>query len=346
MNENGPHAITGAAPPRELLDFFRNRDGFFIVVHLNPDGDALGSACALGMALETMGKKFILVCRDEVPSQYIFLPCVERFLTFSSIASAGLDCTAYKNLVLVDCNHIKRTGLEKSALASLKFPVAAVIDHHEIDRSFGEINWIVPQFAATGVMVFYLIGALGIKMTEAMAANLYAAIIVDTGNFRYPNTSPEVLRIAANLAESGAKPYRIYKEINESWSEGRFRLFAMILGNTSIENGIAISHVTRRMFEETLTTPDDTENFASFALTVKDVKIAAFMREVDDYSYKLSLRSTEGINVERIAVFYGGGGHKNAAGCIMHGDLDSVKAELMHKLMAILPTAFRTALQE
>lgn len=346
-NEGELAAEVTGVPPEDLIGFFKKEDGFFIAIHFNPDGDALGSACALGMALEKLGKRSVLVCRDAVPQQYIFLPGLERFLTFDAISSGNLDYASYKNLVLADCNHIRRTGLEKSSLASTKFAVSAVIDHHETDRVFGDIRWVVPRSAATGIMVYSIIKALGVTITKPMADNLYAAIVVDTGNFRYPNTSPEVLSIAADLAEAGANPYRIYRELNESWSEGRFRLFVAVLGTLSINNGVAITHVTRKMFADTLTSPDDTENLASFALTMKDIKIAVFIREVDDNTCKLSLRSVDEVNIEKVAASYGGGGHKNAAGCIAQGDLVTVRAELLKRLEATdtVPTVFRTTPQ-
>src|SRR5208283_3175375 len=262
---------TSGLPPQDIIDFFKNGDGFLIAIHTSPDGDALGSACALGMALEKLGKRTILVCRDAVPKQYIFLPCSRRFLTFDDIISRNLDIASYKNLVLVDCNELKRTGIEKTALASTKFALSAVIDHHEVASLFGDIRWVVPPAAAAGMLVFYLINALGVEITEMIASNLYTALVVDTGNFRFPDTSPEVLRVAAVLAEAGASPYQINRAVNESWSEGRFRLFARVLGTLSIDKRVAITYVTRKMFEETGTTPDDTENFASFALTMKDI---------------------------------------------------------------------------
>ena len=329
-------------PPEDIVAFFKKGDGFFIASHFNPDADTLGSACALGMALEKLGKRSILVCRDAVPQQYSFLPGLKRFLTFDAV---NIDYALYKNLVLVDCNHIKRTGLEKSTLASTEFTASTVIDHHETDRVFGDIRWVVPRIAATGIMVYYLIKALGVTITEPMASNLYAALVVDTGNFRFPNTSPDVLRVAADLAEAGANPYLIYRSINESWSEGRFRLFIKVLGTLSITNGIAITHVTKKMFEETATTPDDTESFASFALIMKDIKVAVFIRERDDYTCKLSLRSVEEINVEKVAASYGGGGHKNAAGCVAQGELETVKAELLKRLNVTASTIFHTTLQ-
>lgn len=347
-SEDALAAGLSGVPPEDIVDFFKRGDGFFIVVHLSPDGDALGSACSLGMALEELGKRFVLACRDRVPQQYTFLPCWERFLTFDDIISGNLDLALYKNLVLVDCNEINRTGLEKSRLASTRFDASAIVDHHETESFYGDVRWVVPQAAATGIMVYYLVRALGVEISGPMASNLYSALVVDTGNFRYPNTSPEALRVAADLAEAGAKPYLIHKAINESWSEGRFRLFVKMLDTLYINNGIAITSVTRKMFEETATTPDDTENFASFTLIMKDIKIAAFIREVDDYTCKLSLRSVEEVNVEKVAASFGGGGHKNAAGCVANGGLETVKAELLKRLSVLIVTGsaiFHTTLQ-
>ena len=337
-------AVTGL-PPEDLVEFFKKEDGFFIVIHLNPDGDALGSACALGMALEKLGKRIILVCRDKVPDQYTFLPGIGLFQTFDTISSGDLDFELYPNLVLVDCNDIKRTGLEKSRVAFTKFAASAVIDHHETERPSDNLQWIVPGMAAAGMLVYYLVRALQVTITGPMATNLYAALIVDTGNFRYPNTSAEVLHAAADLAAKGANPSLINRSINESWSANRFRLFVKVLGTLSIDSGIAIIHVTRKMFEETATTPDDTENFASFALIMKDIKIAVFVREMGDYNYKISLRSAEGIDVQKVAAMYGGGGHKNAAGCVAQGQLGLVKAELIKKLRSIALTISRTTLR-
>ncbi len=333
-------------PPEDIVDFFKRSDGFFIVSHFNPDGDTLGSACALGMALEKLGKRAILVCRDSVPQQYVFLTGLDRFLTFEDVSSRNIDRSLYRNLVLVDCNHITRTGLEKSSLASTEFAISTVIDHHETDGVFGDIRWVAPRIAATGIMVYYLIKALGVTITEPMAYNLYSALVVDTGNFRFSNTSPDVLRVAADLAEAGAYPYLIYRSINELWSEGRFRLFIKVLGTLTINNGIAIVHVTRKMFEETLTTADDTENFASFALLMKDIKVAAFIREIDDYTCKVSLRSVEETNVEKVAASYGGGGHKNAAGCVAKGDMGTVRDELIKRLSITALTVSHTTLPE
>ena len=321
-------------PPIELLQFLKNKDNFIIATHINPDGDGLGSAIALSTALQKIGKKTILLCKDPVPNQYKFLPGQERVITFESLQPSAFSL---QPLILVDCNDIDRI-IDKSQTFHFQLPTSyfsVVIDHHESERPFGDIRWVVPDSAATGLMIFYIIKALGIQITEEMAVNLYSAIAVDTGNFRYENTSPEVLRVAADLKEAGAKSHVIYRELFESWSEGRFGLFMRVLNTLQKEDGIAIVKVTRRMFEETSTSTDDVEHFVEFPRIMKDVKVSVLFREIEDNYYKISMRSKDDINVARVAEAFGGGGHKNAAGCRIKADFETAKKEILVKVRAL-----------
>ncbi len=319
-------------PPGELLAFLKDEDNFLIVCHLNPDGDALGSAGALSMALGAIGKRTILLCRDAVPAFYEFLPGSRAFFTFSNVQASGIPLQEFGNLILVDCNELRRTGMEKSPLAHFSFRSTAVIDHHETESVFGDIRWVAPETAATGMMIHAIIRELGVALTKDMAVNLYAALVVDTGNFRFENTTSEVLRVAAALAEAGAVPHKIHRELNETWSEGRFRLFARVMNSILVEDGVATIVLTRKMFEETSTSADDTENFVSFPMIMKDITISFLLREVDSLDYKVSLRSKGEVNVARIAEAFGGGGHKNAAGCNIKADLETAKAEVLKRL--------------
>jgi phosphoesterase RecJ-like protein len=319
-------------PPAALVDLLRREDGYLIISHFNPDGDTLGSAAALALALEGMGKRTLLLCRDTVPEQYAFLPAVGRFHTFEAAAASGTDLREYANLVLVDCNAPERTGMEKSPLAGLTFRNSVVIDHHETENVFGDIRWVLPGAAATGMMIHCLVRELGVDLTKDMATDLYAALVVDTGNFRYENTTAEVLEAASALAEAGAEPHVIHREINETWSEGRFKLFLKVLNTLYLKDNIAITSVTRKMLEDTGTTPDDMESFVSTPKVIQSVKVAALLRETGEREYKVSLRSRDGINVARIAEAYGGGGHRNAAGCTVRAGLETAKAELIEKI--------------
>ncbi len=308
--------------PPELLAFLKEENDFFIATHINPEGDALGSSLALSMALNTIGKNTALFDRDGVPEFYRFLPGHEKIMhTYTDLNPSDY------NLLLLDCNTLERAGIE-----ILTFRQSAVIDHHETESDFGDIRWIEPKAAATGVMIFSLIKELGIGITTEMAVNLYTAIAIDTGTFRFGNTTAEVLRVAAELADSGAKPAFISASLYETWSEARFNLLRLALQTLEIRNKVAFTFVSREMYRQTGAGPEDTENFSSFPRIVKDIRISAFFREIDDHYWKVSLRSKGDINVAMIATLFEGGGHKNAAGYFINAPLESAKEVLLARL--------------
>lgn len=313
------------APPEELLNFLRTEDNFIIATHFSPDGDAVGSSLALWYALKGLGKNAVLLDKDNIGEQYKFLPGQENFRTFSTLQSPK----SYRNLILIDCNDIDRITLDAAQAHILKNKYSAVIDHHESERPFGNIRWVEPHIAATGLMIFHLLKTLGIRIHSEIAVNLYSAIAVDTGNFKYDNTSPEAMNAAAELIKAGAKPGMLYRHLFESWSSGRFRLFMAVMNTMQMVGDVALITVTRKMFEDTDTTPDDTEHFVEFPRIMSDVEVSVLFREIDDNSYKLSLRSKDDVNIAKVAEIYGGGGHKNAAGCRINKDITTAKAEII-----------------
>jgi phosphoesterase RecJ-like protein len=305
--------------PRKLLAFLKEKDNFFIATHINPEGDAIGSAVALSMALESRGKKTVVYDRDIVPEFYRFLPGHERFRN----STFDLQPSAF-NLILLDCNSLERAGVE-----GLSFEYSAVIDHHETEENFGDIRWVEPEAAATGMMIFYLIKEIGLKITRDIAINLYSAIAVDTGTFRYSNTTAEVLKVGAELIEAGANPAYISNHFYETWSKERFALLIMALNTLEIRDGIAITVVTKGMYKKTGTGSEDTENFSNFPRMMKDIRISAFFRELGNNYWKVSLRSRRDINVAGIAALFEGGGHRNASGYKIKASLESAKKALL-----------------
>jgi bifunctional oligoribonuclease and PAP phosphatase NrnA len=308
--------------PHNLLSFLKQADDFFIATHINPEGDALGSSIALSMALETLGKKTLVYDRDPVPDYYRFLPGHERLIHSSS----GIETSAF-NLLLLDCNTPDRAGLE-----AVEFRSSAVIDHHETEKEFGTIKWVEPHAAATGMMIFSLIKELGTPITKEIALNLYAALAIDTGTFRYDNTTAEVMKVASELVEAGAKPYLVSNNLYETWSEQRFRLLIMCLNTLEIRENVAFTAVTNEMFQRTGTSAEDTENFSGFPRMMQNVVVSAFFRQIADNGWKVSLRSKGVVNVAEIAALCGGGGHKNAAGFTIKGSLETAKEKLLRHI--------------
>ncbi len=308
--------------PPDLLSFIKEQDDFFIATHISPEGDALGSAIALSMALNSLGKNTVIFDRDGVPEFYRFLPGHEKVIrTYYDLRPSDF------NLLLLDCNTLERAGIEGAA-----FRRSAVIDHHETETDFGDIRWIESEAAATGLMVFNLIRELGLDITREIAVNLYTAIAVDTGTFRFGNTTAEVLRAAADLTDAGAQPASISADLYETWSEKRFNLLKLAMQTLEVRNAVAFTFVNREMYRITGAGPEDTENFSSFPRIMKYIRISAFFREIDDHYWKVSLRSKGDINVAEIAAFFKGGGHKNAAGYFVREPLESAKGLLLAKL--------------
>lgn len=305
--------------PKEIVSLLIKEKVFLIATHINPDGDAIGSALALSSALESMGKKVHVYNRDRVPGFYQFMPGHKRFKT--TLKKALFEKPV---LILLDCNSAERAAIEKYS-----FRISAVIDHHETEAFFGDIRWVVPAAAATGLMVYYLIKALGVALTRDMSADLYTAIAVDTGTFRYSNTSSDVLKVSAKLIEAGANPAFISECLYERWERNRFDLLVMTLNNLEIKNEVAMMYITKDMFKKTEATHEDTESFSNFPRTIRSVKISALFRDIGDGFWKVSLRSKGGVNVASIAELFGGGGHKNAAGFKVRGGLKSVKEKLL-----------------
>lgn len=308
--------------PDKLIAMLRQGSSFVIASHIDPDGDTLGSALAISSGLEKMGKSCVLYGRDPVPEAYRFLPGSNKFTPTLPHLSSETP------VILIDCNSPDRAGLDKADI-----PCSAVIDHHETASGFGEIIWIAPEAAATGLMIYHLLKKLDVEITKDMAVNLYTGIAIDTGTFRFSNTTSEVLKVSADLVDSGADPCLIAEAMYNSWTDNRFMLLIKILDTLEVVDDIAITYVSKKIFADTGTAPEHTENFSNFPRMMKSVSLSAFFTEMENGQWKASLRSKGRINVAAIARTFGGGGHKNAAGFTMKADLETVKQAFLSAVL-------------
>jgi phosphoesterase RecJ-like protein len=310
--------------PSELLHVLRTSDDFFLATHKDPEGDALGSSLALHLALRSMGKKSVVFNRDLVPALYRYLP---QYELVSDVIPESVN-----NLVLMDCNSLQRAGLEE---CNIGFSV--VIDHHRTQNNFGDVRWIEPDAPATGLMVFYVIKELGVEISKDMAVNLYSAIGIDTGIFRYSNTTAECLSVASELVTKGADPGIIADRLYNTYSRGRFLLLEKSLENLEIFDTIAVFAISEDMYRDTGTSSEDTESFVNFPLKIEDIKISVLLRQIDEGQWKVSLRSKGDIDIASVAVLFGGGGHRNAAGCIISAGIADAKRLILEKIRKIVP---------
>ena len=310
-------------PPAALLDRIRAGRRFLVSSHQRPDGDAIGSAVAMALALEALGKEATVVL-DAVPPAFLQpFPAVDR-IRIAADAGDAVDAA-----IIMECSSLERTGV-----AGLDRSPVLNVDHHPGNTGYGTVNWVDESAAACGEMVFTLIDALGVALTPAMATHVYLAVLTDTGSFHFSHISPRTFEIARRSVEAGADPTWIARTHYDSNSLARVRIFGAVLNAMSIQAGgrAALLTITRRTMADLGGTSDDLEGLINFPLTVKDIQAVAFFKEVDDGEWRVSLRSKGGVDIGAIARRYGGGGHRNAAGCSARGDivsLHSVFAGLM-----------------
>ncbi len=308
----------------EIISELQRCNTILISVHKSPDGDALGSQLALMRALEKLDKKVTAHNLDPVPEIYRFLPGSARIKTGSLVAGR------YDAFVVLD-SEPPRTGLFDG-----KYPADTLIDidHHVTNQLEWKLSWLDPAASATGEMVYRLIMGLGVAMDRDIALCLFTAIFTDTGSFRYSNTSSASMRISAALVEAGADPWLVTENVYESYAYRRVKLLGSVLaGMERSEDGrIAWVAVTRSLYLQTGATAEDTENFVNFVRSVKGVEVAVLFRQTAEAQYKISMRSKGRIDLSSLAQSLGGGGHKNAAGGMLNGTLEEVKARVISEV--------------
>ncbi|GBD96835.1 MAG TPA: bifunctional oligoribonuclease/PAP phosphatase NrnA [Nitrospirae bacterium] len=306
----------------KFISLIKQNRSFLITGHINPEGDSLGSSLALALGLKKMGKKDVCVLsKDPVPE-------ILKFLPSSKIVRQKPPGKEFDVVFMVDCNDIERTGYE-----GFRAKKTAIIDHHVLPANAEKsefyksvsASYIDTGAAAAGVLIYKLLTALKIPVDKNMATNLYTAILVDTGGFRYSNASAESLRIASHLVAAGARPWDISKEVYESMPFRSMKLLGLSLATLERKEGIAWITTTNGMFKKTGATAEDSEDFVDFPRKVKDIEVAVFFRQNGAKSYKLSFRSKGRVNVQKIAKSFGGGGHFAAAGCKINGSLKEVQ---------------------
>ncbi|MGA7156791.1 MAG: bifunctional oligoribonuclease/PAP phosphatase NrnA [Acidobacteriaceae bacterium] len=284
--------------------------------HVRPDGDAIGSALGLCHLLEAMGKIVTVVFIDPIPPNFKFLAGRDRIACTFPAADAA---------IFLECDSLDRCSIDRSEYDAAPPALTINIDHHRSGREFADFNWIDPEAAAVGCMVYDLAAAAGIPISHAMADCLYAAILTDTGSFNYPSTTASTFAMAKHLVQSGTNPNRIASAVYFCNPASKVRLLGIALSNIQIEGAVSWSYVTLEEMNRVGATVEDCEGVANHLIGIAGVEAAVFVREAEERGqFRLSLRSRYKLDVSVIAERYGGGGHRNASGCSMEGTLADV----------------------
>lgn len=310
------------AKAKEVAAFLRGAKKILIVTHKNPDGDAIGSALALAVGLMSLGKEVENVNVDGVPEALSWLEGA------FAVEKAPTPAFSPDVFVLLDCNSLDRTGFPPEIFASVPM---AVIDHHP-GAECGDVPQLIdPTASASGVLVFDILQALGVDVTPSIAQDIYVALHTDTGGFRFTNTDARTFHLAARLVELGAVPAHVSVMLLERENAARMKLLGLSLGTLEVsgEGRIALCEVTLAMFKATGTRDEHTDGFVNYPRSIEGVEVAILFKEKEPGVWRVALRSRGLADVSAIARKYGGGGHRNASGATLSGNLSEVKAAIV-----------------
>lgn len=317
---------------KRIIDQLQKSHTILLASHSSPDGDAIGSLLAAGLALKAMGKDARMFNESPIPAVYRFLPWINAIQQ-----TIDMDIH-YDTAVILDCGVIHRVGTAAQHIR--KMPMIINVDHHVTNTRFGHLQLIDTRACATAEIVYRLIEEMPVAMDSAMATAIYTGILTDTGSFRFSNTNRAAFAICSQMIEHGANPYEVAQNVFGHYSLGRIKLLNMALDSLELsDNGmLSIMTLTQCMLEETHTQTHDIDGFINYARNIEEVKVAALIHELrcdanahkgDRNDYHVSLRSDGAVDVAHIAANYGGGGHASAAGFTVNTTLAELKAQII-----------------
>ena len=308
---------------QQIADAIRTRRRFVLSSHSRPDGDSIGSQLAMAYALRALGKEATVVNADPAPPPLMAFPGVAD-IHISPRAEGDFDAA-----IIMECGDLGRTGV-----SGLDRFFVINIDHHPGNTGYGQINWFDAGAAACGEMVFDLVRALGVPLSLEIATHIYLAILTDTGSFHYSSISPRTFDMCRECIEAGVDPVLVARNVYDSNNMGRLKLFGAVLSAMQIDatGRIAIVYLDHEMAREAGGTYEDTEGLINLPLTVKEIQAVVFFKQDEGEQYRVSMRSKGDIDIGAVAKSFGGGGHKNAAGCTVSGAIDALQKTFVEQI--------------
>jgi len=300
----------------KIAEIIGEADSVLIFPHILMDGDAMGSATALCMALRNMGKEAWVLLEDKIADYLAFMD--------NGCCTHKQDIIASPDISLcIDCGETGRFPNRTEAFEKGRTKIC--IDHHKTSDPFCDYNHIDSSSAATGELVYLLLREMGAEFTAQICESLFAAITTDTGNFQYSNTTIRSHEITVALMKEGVDVNKVSVELYENEKPEKFRLHNMVMDTMEIfaEGKAVIAYVTRDMIKKSKALMEDTEGLVSALRSLRGIQIAMLLKENSDGSYKVTMRAKTQGDVAAIASRYDGGGHTKAAGCTINDSLEN-----------------------
>ncbi len=315
---------------KKVVACIKRNKYFLITAHTNLEGDALGSELAFYRILKKLGKVATIINEDELPYGYEFLPDTDKIRKFKpNIKGVRFDC-----FVALDCSDLRRTG-EVYRINSANKPILN-IDHHISNERFGNVNWVEPSASSCSEMIYKLYKKLRLPLDRNTAISLYTGMLADTGSFRYPNTTAFTHQAVAELLRYNLNAPQIYQNIYENIPFTDMQLLSRILPQMKRQAGgrIIWFQVKKNMLKNRKLSFDLSGHALSFGRAIKGAQAVVLFKEnlgVKD-EIRVNFRSQGKVDVNKVAQFFGGGGHKTASGATISGTLDQVRRRVLAKI--------------
>lgn len=300
----------------------RSADDILILCHKNPDGDTIGSGAALYLALKELGKTAAVLCSDPIPVQYNYLDIALFDGSFEP-----------KFVVAVDVASIQLFG-ERNNIQEYVERADLCIDHHGSNSGYAFETLVEPNAAATCELLVDVIEEMGVSLTPAIASALYTGLATDTGCFRFSSTTARTHLVAARLIEAGADIAALNERLFECRTHGRIKAERLALESLEFyfEGRCAMICLTWDQIQSTGVAASELEDLTSLPRSIEGVQVGLTLRQQKDGSYKISVRTAQGVDACSIARRLGGGGHDRAAGCELNGNVDNAKMALLEEV--------------
>lgn len=311
-----------------ILEEINKANSIVLLTHENPDGDAIGSSLALYHALKAYGKN-VEVIIPEYSRTFEFLPGT------SEIKKEGM-LNNYDLAISLDCASIKMLNGFSKYFENSKCKV--VIDHHGTNDMYGDFNFVNPDAPACAQILIVILNYFKMEITKEIGTCILAGIITDTGGFKYSGVTAETFEFVAWLLDRCVNVSNVYRKVLQVKTKANFELHRIASNRLEfLEDGkIAFTYITRDDEEKVSAETGDHEGIVDIGRDVEGVEVSIFVRETKTKGLKISLRSSEYVNVSDIALLFGGGGHPRAAGCNMQTGINQAKERIVNEVKAHL----------
>ncbi len=313
----------------KIIKRLKEEDKFILISHMLPDGDSIGSLLAMGEGLRRSGKKVTLITPGHIPRKYTFLKGSERVKHEVLIDDPAIP------VIVLDSSDPERLGLLRDEI--MKSSEVFNIDHHVTNQRFGTLNYVDPEAAATGEIIYHILEDLEVEIDENIAEALYVAISTDTGSFKYDNTTPNTHRVVATLLESGISPGTISSMIFDERPLSFYILLKEALSTLELyeSRSLAVMTLSKDIKDRSGATSDDLEGIVNYTRNIEGIELGILFYLDNQGEIKVGFRS-KSLDVSILAGKLNGGGHIRAAGARIEGDFETVKDKVIAEACKML----------